>query len=182
MGVPGVSGDALLVKDRAAQQAMVERFTRERPGSLLLDATAPALLEVFSGKTLPLDWGRIAGVAEARNGDTGASYLVLLRDNGSQVILADIGIAFQPLPSATGSLPGLPSLTCFRDFAATAGRVEHQLVDHAGEPVTRDHLDLFLFLLAIVDGARAVGFDVSREERRLERILGEIEARRAGGD
>jgi hypothetical protein len=177
-----VSGDGVLVKDRAAQQAMVERFTRERPGSLLLDAAAPALLEVFSGKTLPLDWGRIEGVAEARNGDTGAPYLALLRDDGRQVILADVGIAFEPLASATGPLPGLPSLVCFRDFAATAGRIEHQLVDHAGEPVTRDHLDLFLFLLAVVDGARAVGLDVSREERRLERILGEIEAQRGGDD
>jgi hypothetical protein len=55
-------------------------------------------------------------------------------------------------------------------------------VDHPSDPVTRDHLDLFLFLLAIVDGARAVGFDVSREERRLERILGEIEARRSDDD
>jgi hypothetical protein len=182
MGVSGVSGSPPVTKDRAAKQALVERFTRERPGSLLLDAAAPALLEVFSGKTLPIDWGRIEGVAEGRNGDTGAPYLALLRDDGSQVILADVGIAFQPLPSAAGSLPGLPSLTCFRDFASTAGRVEHQLVDHPDEPVTRDHLDLFLFLLAIVDGARAVGFDVSREERRLERILGEIEARRAGGD
>jgi len=177
-----VSGDPSVVKDRAAKQAMVERFTRERAASLLLDVAAPALLDVFSGKVLPVDWGRIAGVAEARNRDTGAPYLALLKDDGGQVILADVGIAFAPLHSATGSLPGLPSLTCFRDFAATAGRVEHQLVDHPGEPVTRDLLDLFLFLLAIVDGARAVGFDVSREERRLERILGEFEARRAEGD
>ena len=177
-----MSGDPSVVKDRAAKQAMVERFTRERAASLLLDVAAPALLDVFSGKVLPVDWGRIAGVAEARNRDTGAPYLALLKDDGAQVILADVGIAFAPLDSATGSLPGLPSLTCFRDFAATAGRVEHQLVDHPGEPVTRDLLDLFLFLLAIVDGARAVGFDVSREERRLERILGEIEARRTDGD
>jgi len=177
-----VSGETERVKDRAAQRALVERFTRERPASLLLDVAAPALLDVFSGKVLPLDWGRIAGVAQARNRDTGAPYLALLQDDGGQVILADVGIAFAPLPSATRPLPGLPSLTCFRDFAVTAGRVEHQLVDHPGEPVTRDHLDLFHFLLAIVDGARAVGFDVSREERRLERILGEIEARRTGSD
>ncbi len=37
---------------------------------------------------------------------------------------------------------------------------------------------LFLFCLAVVDGARAAGFDVSSEERRLERVLGELEARR----
>ena len=170
------------VAERAAQRALVERFVRERPAALLLDAAAPALLDVFSGKVLPLDWGSVARVAELRNADTGAPYLALLRDDGRQVILADVGVAFEPLTASTGPLPGLPPVVCFRDFAATAGRIEHLLVDHPGEPVTRDHLDLFLFLVALVDGAREVGFDVDREERRLERILGEIEARSAGGD
>jgi hypothetical protein len=32
----------------------------------------------------------------------------------------------------------------------------------------------------VVDGARAVGFEVSSEERRLEAILGELEARKRG--
>ncbi len=177
-----MSREGEVVKDRAAQRSLVERFARERPSALLLDTEAPALFDVFSGKTLPVDWARISGVAESRNRDTGAPYLALLRDDGRQVILADVGVAFEPLASATGPLPGLPSVACFRDFAATAARLEHHLVDHPSDPVTRDHLDLFLFLLAIVDGARAVGFDVSREERRLERILGEIEARRSDDD
>lgn len=168
-----------IVRDRATQRALVERFAREHPTAVLLEPTGPSLLDLFSGKVLPLDWSRIEGVAEASNRDTGAPYLALLRDDGRQVMLADVGIAFEPVLSASGPLPGAPALVCFRDFAATAGRIEHLLVDHPGEPVTRDHLDLFLFLLALVDGARAVGFDVSPEERRLERILGEIEARRS---
>ena len=168
-----------VVRDRAAQRALLERFAREHPAALLLDLATPALLDLFSGKALPVDWSRIQGLAEGRNRDTGAPYLAILRDDGRQVILADVGIAFEPLAAATGPLPGLPPLVCFRDLAATAGRIEHLLVDHPGEPVTRDHLDLFLFLVAVVDGARAVGFDVSTEERRLERILGEIEARRS---
>jgi hypothetical protein len=174
-----VSGPPEVIRERAAQRALLERFVRERPAALLLDLDAPALLDLFSGKALPVDWSRIEGLVEARNRDTGAPYLVLLRDDGRQVILADVGIAFEPLAAATGPLPGLPPVVCFRDFAATAGRIEHLLVDHPGEPVTRDHLDLFLFLVAVVDGARAVGFEVSAEERRLERILGEIEARRS---
>jgi hypothetical protein len=174
-----VSGPPVVIRDRAAQRALLERFTRERPAALLLDPDAPALLDLFSGKALPVDWSRIEGLAEARNRDSGTPYLALLRDDGRQVILADVGIAFEPLAAATGPLPGLPPVVCFRAFAATAGRIEHLLVDHPGEPVARDHLDLFLFLVAVVDGARAVGFDVSPEERRLERILGEIEARRS---
>ena len=179
-----MNDDVTPVRDRPAQRALVERFVREHPAALLLEPAGPTLLDLFAGKTLPVDWARIEAVAEARNRDTGAPYLVLLRDDGRQVILADVGVAFEPVLAASGPLPGAPALVCFRDFAATAGRIEHLLVDHPGEPVTRDHLDLFLFLVAVVDGARAVGFDVSPEERRLERILGEIEARRAdeGGD
>ena len=41
-------------------------------------------------------------------------------------------------------------------------------------------MDTFLFCLAVVDGARDVGFDVGPEERRLERILAELEARKRG--
>ena len=174
-----MSGPPEVIREPAARRALLERFVRERPTALLLDLDAPALLDLFSGKALPIDWSRIEGLVEARNRDSGAPYLVLLRDDGRQVILADVGIAFEPLAAATGPLPGLPPVVCFRDFAATAGRIEHLLVDHPGEPVTRDHLDLFLFLVAVVDGARAVGFEVSAEERRLERILGEIEARRS---
>jgi hypothetical protein len=170
-----------VVRDRAAQRDLVERYVRERPAALLLDPAGPVLHDVFSGKVLTVDWGRVEGVARGQNRDTGAPYLALLRDDGRQVILADVGIAFEPIQTSTGPLPGLPAVVCFRDFAAAASRVEHVLVDHPDDPVTRDHLDLFLFLLAVVDGARAVGFDVSREERRLERILGEIEARRSEG-
>lgn len=171
-----------VVRDRAAQRALVEAFVRERPSALLLDPSAPALLDVFSGKALPLEWERIEGLARAANRDTGAPYLVLLRDDGRQLVLADVGIAFEPVTAATGPLPGMPALVCFRDLAATAGRIEHLLLHHPDEPVTRDHLDLLRFLLALVDGARAAGFDVAPEERRLERILGEIEARGEGGD
>jgi len=164
--------------DRGEQRAMVERFARERPEALLYDAQSPALLDVFSGKALPLDWTRVERVAEGRNSETGAPYLSLLLENERQVLLADVGIAFAPDTAATGPLPGLPPVVCFRDFAATEGRLTHYLLDHPDDPPTRSHLDLFFFLLAVLDGARAVGFEVSREERRLEGLLGEIEARR----
>lgn len=167
--------------DRAAQKAQVERYVRERPAALLLDADAPSVLDVGAGKVLPLDWRRVARVAAMAQADTGAPYLVLLRDDGRQVILADVGVAFEPLTASTGPLPGLPPVVCFRDFAAVEARLTHALLDHPDDAVDRGHLDLLLFLIALVDGARAVGFDVSREERRLEALAGEIEARRTGG-
>lgn len=169
------------IAERAEQRSLVERYARARPSALLLDPAGPEILDVFSGKALPLDWGRVARVAELRNADTGAPYLALLRDDGRQVILADVGVAFEPLTASTGPLQGLPPVVCFRDFAATEARLTHALVDHPEEPPDRGHVDLLLFLVALVDGARAVGFDVSREERRLEALLREIEARRSGG-
>jgi len=167
--------------DRAAQKAIVESFARERPGALLYDGQSTAVLDVFSGKALPIDWTRVERVAASRNVETGATYLALLLDDHRQVLLADVGVAFAPSTGSTGPVPGLPSVVCFRDFVATEVRLTHYLLDHPDEPVTRSHLDLFFFLLAVLDGARAVGFEVSREERRLEALLAEIEARRSGG-
>lgn len=164
--------------DRATQRALVERFARERPASLLLDAPGSALLDVASGKALPLDWARIAAVEERLDRRTRRPYLALRRDDGTEVALADAGIAFAPVVAATGPLPGLPDVVTFGDLSAAEGRVAHALDHHPDEPPDRGHVALLLFCLAVVDGARAVGFDVSAEERRLERLLALLEARR----
>lgn len=165
----------------AATRERLERFARQSRGSVLYDAERSLLHDVFSGKSLLLDLARIHGIHERKNTESGHPYLVVVRDDGRQLVLADVGIAFEPLTSSTGSLPDLPQVVCFRDLANAEGQLRHALLDHPEEEVTRSHLALFLFCLAIVDGARAVGFDVSAEERRLEPILGEIEARRSAG-
>lgn len=164
--------------DRAAQRVRVERFAHEHPGSVLYDGTH--LLDVASGKSLPLDWRGIAGLEERRDAVTGRSYLALRRDDGSEVALADQGVVFPPVTTATGPLDGLPAAVCFRDLSQAEARLAHHLVDHPGEPPEPGHVALFLFCLAVVDGARAAGFDVSAEERRLEAVLNELEARRRG--
>jgi hypothetical protein len=165
-------------KDRAAQRALLERGVRRFPGSVLWDATTSALLDVFSGKSLPLDWTRVAAVEERIPAGGGRPYLALQLDAGMEIALADAGIAFPPLTGATGPLEGLPRAVCFRDLAAAEARLVHFLADHPGERAQREHVALFLLCLAVVDGARAVGFDVSPEERRLERLLADLEARR----
>jgi hypothetical protein len=164
--------------ERAAARALVERFVRERPGALLHDATADAVLDVGSGKILALDWTRLAGVEERRDAETGRPWVAIVREDGRVVGLADQGIVFAPETAATGPIDGLPAAICFRDLAAAEARLSHFLGDHPGEPPERAHVALLLFLLAGVDGARAIGLDVSTEERRLERLLAELEARR----
>lgn len=168
------------VLDRAAQRALVERYVRERPGSVLLDPAGPALLDVFSGKALPLDFALVSSVEERVDADTGRPYLAVALDGEREIAIADPGIAFAPVTAATGPLEGVPRAVCFRDLAAAEARLTHFLLGHPDEPADRTHLALFMFCLATVDGARAVGFEVSAEERRLERILGELEARRGG--
>ncbi len=166
--------------DRAAQRALLERSVRVRPGSVLWDAPGSTLLDVFSGKSLPLDFARVAAVEERTDVASRRPFLAIRLDSGVEIAVADQGIAFAPVTAGTGPLEGLPAAVCFRDLAAAEGRLEHFLLDHPDEPPGREHVALFLLCLAAVDGARAAGFDVSAEERRLERLLAELEARRRG--
>ncbi len=166
--------------DRAAQRAAVERFAREHPGAVLYDASASILLDVFAGKPLALDWSRVTAVEERTDAATRRPYLALRLDGGAEIALSDAGIAFAPATAATGPIAGLPSAVCLRDLAQATARLEHFLGGHPGERPTREHASLFLFCLAVVDGARAAGFDVAREERRLEAILAALEERRKG--
>lgn len=166
--------------DRAAQRALVERSARVRPGSVLWDAPTSTLLDVFSGKALPLDFAHVTAIEERVDAASGRPYAAVRLDSGVEVAVADQGLAFPPVTAATGPLDGLPSAVCFRDLAAATSRLEHFLRDHPGERPQREHVALFLFCLAVVDGARAAGFEVSPEERRLDGLLGELEARRHG--
>jgi hypothetical protein len=166
--------------DRAAQRGLVERFAREHPSSVVYDAAAAALLDVASGKALALEWARVALVEERVDAGTRRPYLAIRLDDGRELALADAGVAFAPVTAATGPIDGLPRAVCFRDLSAAEARLGHFLADHPGEPPAREHVSLFLLCLAVVDGARAAGFDVSREERRLDRLLAQLEARRRG--
>ncbi len=168
------------VTERAAQRALLARYAQERPQALAYDAEAGLLLDVAAQKILPLDWTRVAALSEARDADTGRPYLLVSLGDGNAFALADQGLVFAPVTAASGPLPGLPSAVCLRDLAAAEGRLTHFLLGHPGEVPEPGHVAAFLFCLAVVDGARAVGFDVGPEERRLERLLNELEARRRG--
>lgn len=166
-------------QDRAAQRALVERSVRSRPGTVLWDDVTSTLYDVPSGKHLHLDWSRVARAEERADATSGRPYLALLLESGAEIALADAGIAFPPLTGATGPLEGLPPAVCFRDLAAAEARLAHFIDGHPGERAEPAHVKMFLFCLAVVDGARAVGFDVAPEERRLEGVLAELERRRA---
>lgn len=164
--------------DRAARRALLERFARDHAASVFWDGAR--LVDVFSGKSLPLDLGHVGAVEERIDARTRRPYLALARDDGAPVALADAGVAFAPVTAGTGPLSGLPAAVCFRDLAQAEARLEHFLAGHPGAPPDRSHVDAFLFCVAVVDGARAAGFDVADDERRLERLLARLEERRRG--
>jgi len=145
---------------------------------VLFDEESSSLMDVVSGKTIPLPWQDVKAFEEKVHPETNDNYLVLLFDNGTQIALVDPGgIAFSPSMENTGPLTDLPPVMSLKDFYTLKGRVDHYLYDHPDEPPPKEVLDLVMICIATLDGARAVGFDVGDLEGDLEKSLSEIERR-----
>jgi hypothetical protein len=151
-------------------------FVAQHPQIALWDEPTTTLLDVFSGKKLKIALP-VKDVVEKRTGDTDEPYVIVLLDDERQIALAPPGIAFAPSRENVGPLP-LPPVVCWRDFVNVSGQVAHLITAHPDEPPTREALDMLLYCIGLIDGARAVGFDVADEERRLETWLAEIERRK----
>ena len=167
----------------AELQRQVEHYVRMNPGGILYDPGASQLIDIFSGKTISLDWRRIGEVSERTNSETGKPYLVLVRDDATQIVLTDVGVAFAPIaPADMAELQrDMPAAVCFQDYAHAAGKLAHFLLDHPDDPPGREHVTSVMFCLAVLAGARAVGFEVAGEERQVERLLAALEARGRAG-
>lgn len=135
------------------------------PRAVLFDEAALMLLDVASGKTLAL-----AGLASA---DPGERTVRLAFGDGRSVALTADGIAFAPGFVNTGPLHDLPAAVCWKDFQALAQQLKQAL--YGTVPPTGATVRVLMCCLAIVDGARAAGFDVSPEEAELEWHLRELE-------
>jgi hypothetical protein len=165
--------------DRA--KSIVRQWTAGHNQAVLFDdesATSFMLLDVASGKNLKLSWHELDAFEEKTHPETGDRYLVLLFDNGQQIALVDPGgVAFAPSIENSGPVKDLPPVVCLRDVFTLKQRIDHYLYDHPDEPPPRECLDLIMVCIAILDGARAVGFDVADLEDELERSLNELERR-----
>jgi hypothetical protein len=102
---------------------------------------------------------------------------VLVFEDGRQVALADVGFAFAPVTTNSGPIPELPSTFCFRDLRHLMSGAQAMMEEEDRLP---DALRAVLMGIALLDGARAAGFEVSREERLLDTLLRELETRRGG--
>ena len=74
----------------------------------------------------------------------------------------------------SGPLPDLPATFCFADFRHLSQGIESLL---EGEGREKEALGAILMCIALLDGARAAGLPVAREERRLEALLRALEER-----
>ena len=138
------------------------------------DGKGARLLEPGTAKELRLRWDEVAQAEERSSPLRRAPYLVLVFQDGRQVALADVGFAFAPSTVHTGSLPDLPATFCFADFRHLSQGIETLLSQKGRE---QEALGAILMSIALLDGARAAGLEVGREERRLEDLLRALEER-----
>ncbi len=157
-------------------RASVLAFTQRplAPIAALEEEQAVRLIEPGTGKELRVRWDDIAQVELKSTPLRTAPYLLVVLQDGRQVALADVGFAFAPSIVNTGPLPDLPPTMCFRDFRHLSAGVE-QLFEEEGRE--REILGAILLCIALLDVARTIGFDVSREERTLDALLKRLEAR-----
>jgi hypothetical protein len=166
------------MENRDLARLAVGQWTARHNQAALYDDASSALLDIASGKRLKISWGNMVGYEEKVHPETGDPYVVLLFENGTQIALVDPGgVAFAPSQVNSGPVEGLPAVVCLRDFLTLKQRVDHYLYDHPEEPPPRETLDMIMICIAILDGARAVGFDVGDLEGELEKSLNEVERR-----
>jgi hypothetical protein len=159
-------------------KSSVRQWIGRHKHAVLYDEETSTLLDVASGKSVNLLWRDMTALEEKLHPETNDTYLVLLFENGKQIALVDPGgVAFAPSTVNSGPVQDLPPVVCLRDFYTLKQRVDHHLYDHPNEPPPRECLDLIMICIATLDGARAVGFDVSDLEGELEKSLHEVERR-----
>jgi len=162
----------------AEARSRVRQWSELHPTAVLYDDDAAVFLDVASGKSLRVAWIDVAGFEEKIHPESGESYLVLMFEQGQQVALVDPGgVAFAPSTINSGPVQDLPAVVCLKDFFTLRQRVDHYLYEHRDETPPRECLDLIMISIAILDGARAVGFEVGDLEGELEKSLRELEKR-----
>jgi hypothetical protein len=140
------------------------------------DGRGAQLIERQTGKSLAVRWDEVREAVEKSTPLRPHPYLVLVFHDQRQVALTDVGFAFAPSTLNTGPLPELPPTLCFADLRHLTNGAQSLLQQSGREP---DALRAILMGIALIDGARAAGFEVAHEERALDGLLREVEQRGA---
>jgi hypothetical protein len=164
----------------AVEQAKqkVRQWVERHRHAVLYDEESSTLLDVASGKSVHLPWRDVKSFEEKVHPETKDAFLVLLFEDGRQIALVDPGgVAFEPAIINSGPLDGLPTVVCLRDFLTLKQRIDHYLYEHREDAPPKECLDLVMICIAMLDGARAAGFDIGDLEEELEKSLRELETR-----
>jgi hypothetical protein len=153
----------------------LKRWCAGNPQVVLYDENSATLIDLFSSKPLKLEMPRIQDFVEKTASDTGEGYLLIVYDDGRQLALAQAGIAWPPDPRNLPVPLALPPVVCWRDFHNVANQAGHVVEAHPDEPPSREVLHMLLYCIALLDGARAIGFETAREEQRIEGYLDRVE-------
>ena len=162
----------------AEARLRVRQWSELHSTAVLYDDDYAVILDIVSGKSLRVSWNDLTGFEEKIHPDTGEPYLILMFEPDRQIALVDPGgVAFAPGTTNSGPVQNLPAVVCLKDFLTLKQRIDHYLYEHPNEAPPRESLDLVMMCISIVDGARAVGFEVGVLEGELEKSLNELEKR-----
>ncbi|MCP5468187.1 MAG: hypothetical protein H7A32_02845 [Deltaproteobacteria bacterium] len=150
-------------------------WIRKNPGIFLVQENKKeiSLQEIYSQKELKIQLSKITDSEEKKNSlNPLETYLILLLDNASQLVLCQQGIAFPPDFTHSGELNLPNAVYCIKDI----NNFLHQLRHLALESDRRkEALELILILIALLDGAKKIGLQVQEETQEVEGILNLIE-------
>lgn len=142
-----------------------------------LDGDILTLTENFSQKKISLNLKNIVKHKLTPHPQGLPDYLNLLFDNGLEVVLTHAGLAFAPQFQNTGFIKDAPEVMCMTDYDRLLQSLRSLLSD---EQRRNEAILLFQLLISILDGARAIGFDIGREEQELDKLFTEFEQKVPG--
>ncbi|KAB2839903.1 hypothetical protein F9K50_06735, partial [bacterium] len=160
---------------RHPQFDILTRWLKTHPGpfSFREEGDDLVVLEAYSGKTLTLRGTSVQAVEErANNVQAGETYVIVLFASGRQVVFSAQGFAFPPDFSSTGPLTLPNQVYCMQDYHHLVNRLRHVAAEAERG---REALEIIMVLIALLDGAKAVGLDVDAETQAVESILATLE-------
>ena len=160
-------------------KTMILKWVAENPRVFAVheEGTQVHLMEFFSGKQLKLTPSSVeSGELKQSSVPGKGAYLVMLFDDGHQLVLCQQGFAFSPDFTNSGPMELPVSVFCMADYERLYQNLKHTAYEHPEQG--REAIGLVMVLIALLDGARSVGLDVERETQRVESILEALENQR----
>lgn len=151
----------------------LRRWLQANPGIFAHHEESEAMefADIATAKIRRVVWSDVDAIELGQNRASNESYVILLLRSGAQLVLCPQGFAFAPDFRNTGPLPLPTSVFCLRDYEAILAQLQHIDPDRKKEA-----LELVMVLIALLDGASAVGLNVESEARAVDALLRRIEA------